>query len=181
VGIIACKRVHPLEADISSTWPLRLATACIHPPRHSSGTSKYKVSYGSCIRPSISLRMTDGRLTKTSNPSRLIVSTSTATCMAPRALTLNSVESFPSSTLIDTLVRASRNKRSRISREVTRSPSRPAKGPSFTEKDIITVGGSICTKGKPSASGLPESVSPISTSSKPATPTIFPATPSDKS
>ena len=96
--------------------------------------------------------------------------------MAPRAFTLNSVDSPVSSNLIEILVRASRIRRSRISREVTRSPSLPAIGPSFTEKVIETVGGSISTKGKVSASSLLARVSPISSSSSPAIPTILPAT-----
>ena len=125
--------------------------------------------------------MTVGRLTKISKPSLLISSTTTATCIAPRALTLKSAEPSISSSLIEILVLASLSNRSRISREVTRSPSLPAIGPSLTEKDIITVGGSISTKGRSSTSGSLERVSPISTSSKPDKPIIFPATPSTES
>ena len=176
--MVASSWVLPRFAEIDSTIPFRLASDCMHPPTASSGTSKYTVSKGSCDRPSISCLITVGRLTRTSNPSRRISSTTTATCMAPRAFTLNSVDSPVSSNLIEIFVRASRIRRSRISREVTRSPSRPAMGPSLTEKVIETVGGSISTKGKVSASSELESVSPMSSSSNPAIPTIFPATPS---
>jgi len=69
----------------------------------------------------------------------------------------------------------SRSSRARISREVTFLPSSPASGPSFTENSICTVAGSISTNGSGSASSALAKVSPMSTSSNPASPAMSPA------
>ena len=125
--------------------------------------------------------MTLGRDTRTSNPSRRIVSTRTEISIAPRAETLKNPASSPSETWRETLVFSSRSRRSRIAREVTCFPSLPAKGPSFTANCICTVGGSILMIGRASIDSDPTIVSPMSTSSNPARPIMFPAEPSSAS
>ena len=158
------------------TLPLRLARFSITLPSCSSGTSTQTCSKGSQRVPSISLYRTVGRETRSSKPSRRIVSTSTAICMAPRALTRKRVPSSVSSMLMEMLDCVSRMRRSRIWREVTFLPSLPPSGPLLTENSICTVAGSISTKGRASASFEAARVSPMSTSSKPARPTMSPAT-----
>ncbi len=88
-------------------------------PTHSSGTSIQTVSYGSSRWPFSCRSITVGRDTSSSKPSRRIVSTSTATCIAPRALTLNTAARSVSSIWMETLVFTSRNSRSRSWRDVT--------------------------------------------------------------
>ena len=104
-----------------------------------------------------------------------MVSSNTAICMLPRALTRNRVLSSVSCTLMEMFDCVSRSSRARISRDVTFLPSRPASGPSFTENSICTVAGSISTNGNGSASSANANVSPMSTSSNPANPAMSPA------
>ena len=110
-----------------------------------------------------------------------MVSSSTAICMLPRASTRKRVLSSVSCTLMEMLDLVSRSSRARISREVTFLPSRPASGPSFTANSICKVAGSISTNDSGSALSALARVSPMSTSSNPAKPTMSPAVALDTS
>ena len=96
-------------------------------------------------------------------------------CSSPRPETRNFSAESLSSTRRATLVSNSRIRRSRICREVTKVPSWPAKGESFTEKVICRVGSSTLIRGKACGSSAKVTVSPMLASAKPATATILPA------
>ena len=98
-----------------------------------------------------------------------------ASCSSPRPETLKVSGESVSSTRSDTLLRISRQSRSRSWVEVTNLPSRPANGETLEEKSMATVGSSMCMTG--SATGFSGSamVSPISMASMPATATMSPA------
>ena len=96
--------------------------------------------------------------------------------ISPRPATLNeSVAPSTSLTRSDTSLSVSRISLSRIWREVTNLPSRPAKGLSFTEKVISSVGADILTNGRGSAKPLAHTVSPMVTSPMPLIAMILPA------
>ena len=98
-----------------------------------------------------------------------------ASCSSPRPETLKVSGESVSSTRSATLLRFSRQSRSRSWVEVTNLPSLPAKGETLEEKSMATVGSSMCMTG--SAIGFSGSamVSPISIASMPATATMSPA------
>ena len=105
-----------------------------------------------------------------------MVSISMLRLISPRPATLNeSVAPSTSVTRSDTSLSVSRISLSRIWREVTNLPSRPAKGLSFTEKVISSVGAEILTKGKGSAKPFAQTVSPMVTSPMPLIAMILPA------
>ena len=97
-------------------------------------------------------------------------------CISPRPATLKASVA-PSSSLIrrDTSLSVSRNRRSRIWREVTNLPSRPQKGESLMEKVISMVGAEIFTKGRGSGAAAAQMVSPMVMSPMPLMAMIFPA------
>ena len=96
--------------------------------------------------------------------------------ISPRPATLKpSVLPSISLTRRDTSFRVSRKRRSRIWREVTNLPSRPAKGLSLTEKVISTVGALIFTKARGSAKPFAQMVSPMVTSPMPLMAMMLPA------
>ncbi len=91
-----------------------------------------------------------------SKPSRRICSISTPSWSSPRPATSKASNSLLSVTLMATLPSASRYSRSRICREVTFFPDRPASGPSLMRKVIASVGGSTGIAGSgPVSSGAP--------------------------
>ena len=96
--------------------------------------------------------------------------------ISPRPATLKlSVLSGTSVTRRETSFSVSRIRRSRIWREVTNLPSRPAKGLSLTEKVISRVGAPILTKGSASAAPRAQTVSPMVTSPMPLMAMMLPA------
>ena len=96
--------------------------------------------------------------------------------ISPRPATLKeSVLSSISVTRRDTSFRVSRNRRSRIWREVTNLPSRPAKGESLTEKVISSVGAEIFTNSMGSTAEGAQMVSPMVMSPMPLMAMISPA------
>ncbi len=96
--------------------------------------------------------------------------------ISPRPATLKLSVLFSTSvTRRDTSFRVSRMRRSRIWREVTNLPSRPAKGLSLTEKVISMVGAEIFTKGSGSAAPRAQMGSPMVTSPMPLMAMMLPA------
>src|SRR5207247_1696663 len=83
-----------------------------------------------------------GLPTSSSKPSRRIISIRIASWSSPRPDTRKVSGESVSSTWIPTLLRRSFQSRSRSWVEVTNRPSRPAKGETFEEKSIETVGSS---------------------------------------
>ncbi len=67
--------------------PFRSASICVTTPMYSSGTSIATRSTGSCFLPSISRVSTSGLPTVSSNPSRRMISTRTASWSSPRPCT----------------------------------------------------------------------------------------------
>ena len=67
--------------------PLRSASSWVTTPTYSSGTSIATRSTGSCFLPSISRTSTSGLPIVSSNPSRRMISASTASCSSPRPCT----------------------------------------------------------------------------------------------
>ncbi len=110
-----------------------------------------------------------------SNPSRRIVSISTPSCSSPRPETSNASVSELSATRIATLPSASRHSRSRIWRDVTFLPSRPASGPSLMRNVIASVGGSTGTAGSGALTSGEAMVSGTVASARPATAMMSPA------
>ena len=161
---------------ISIISPRRGPSFSITAPRYSSGTSMASSSYGSSLSPLRPvLRITRGRDTWNSYPSRRIVSIRMERCSSPRPLTVHvSVESV-SSTLRATLRSSSLYSRSRSCREVTNFPSLPAKGELLTRKSTLIVGSSTAMPSSRSGCSTSVTVSPISTPSSPASETISPA------
>ena len=96
--------------------------------------------------------------------------------ISPRPATLKLSVLFSTSvTRRDTSFRVSRIRRSRIWREVTNLPSRPAKGLSLTENVISRVGALILTKSSGSAKPFSQMVSPMVTSPMPLMAMMLPA------
>ena len=88
-------------------------------------------------------------------------------CSSPRPQTSNESVVSVSFTRRDTSVCSSFISLARRWRLVTYWPSRPAKGLSFTEKVMVTVGSEIFTKGSPSTFAGSHTVSPMEMSSAP--------------
>src|SRR5699024_4237858 len=86
--------------------------------------------------PSISLKITFGRDTWSSNPSRRIFSIRIDKCNSPRPETIHASGDSVGSTLKETSVCNWVCSRSSILLAVTHFPSRPAKGELFTKKVI---------------------------------------------
>ena len=141
----------------------------------SSGTFTTNLSIGSHFTPSISLKITFGRDTKSSKPSLLIVSISTDKCNSPRPQTSKQSGVSVSFTRKLTFLSSSLNNLSRICLEVTNCPSLPASGPLFTLNVIDTVGSSISTNSIFSGLLVSQIVSPILISGIPEVQTISPA------
>ena len=144
-------------------------------PIQSSGTFTTNLSIGSDFTPSISLIITFGRDTKSSNPSLLIVSISTDKCNSPRPHTSKLSGVSVSFTRKLTFLSNSLNNLSRICLEVINCPSLPAKGPLLTLNVIDTVGSSISTKSIFSGLFMSHTVSPMLMSAIPEIQTMSPA------
>ena len=96
--------------------------------------------------------------------------------ISPRPATLKESVAFSISlTRRDTSLSVSRNSRSRIWRLVTNFPSRPANGPSFTEKVISSVGAEIFTNSIDSTQSGAQIVSPMVMSPMPDRAMMLPA------
>ncbi len=144
-------------------------------PWNSSGTSITRSSTGSIFRPSVSRVTISGRDTCSSKPSRRIISIRIDSCSSPRPTTFICSGNAVSSTRMETFPSSSFASRSRMLREVTYWPSRPALGDVFTPKIIDTVGSSIAVGGIASRSSGSAIVSPMVMSSIPARHTMSPA------
>ena len=141
---------------------------------YSGGMSIVIRSYGSCNSPSSVRRITSGRLTWSSNPSRRICSTRTASWSSPRPRTSNVSADSVGKNWIATLPRISFSRRARIWRLVRNLPSRPESGDVLTPKVIRSVGSSTSRRGRGRGSAGSVRVSPIVTSGRPATETMSP-------
>ena len=137
--------------------------------------STTSASYGSIVFPSTSLRMTCGRDSANSKPSRRMFSARIDRCSSPRPLTSKRSGRSVSRTRSATSLRSSRSSRSLMLRDVTYLPSVPANGESLTIQNIETVGSSMAIGSRRSGASAAVNVSPISTSAKPAMATISPA------
>ena len=120
------------------------------------------------------LKMTSGRPTQSSKSSRRMVSMRMAIWNSPRPLTMKLSFSSGSSILMATLMRASLSRRSRILRDWTFLPSRPARGEVLMVKRMATVGSSTRRRGSTRMFSLVQMVSPMATSSMPAMMTMSP-------
>ena len=116
-------------------------------------------SIGSRRWPSSSRIKTWGREIDNSNPSRRIFSIKTPICNSPRPATSNASPPGVSVILMATLLSASFIKRSRITRDCTFLPSRPASGLSFMPNVTVIVGGSIGCASSGSSTANAQSVS----------------------
>ena len=174
-GIRYSMRTRPVPWFVILTiWPRRVPTFWVTTPMYSSGQSTTRCSIGSSRCPSSMRVMTSGWPTSTSYPSRRIISIRMASWSSPRPETRNVSGASVSSIRIATLVRASLKRRSRRCRDVTYLPSRPAKGETFAENSMATVGSSIRIGGSATGRSGSASVSPISIASMPATATTSP-------
>ena len=104
-----------------------------------------------------------------------MVSTRTASCSSPRALTLKESVPAPGATRMETLYRVSFSRRAFIWRLVTSLPSVPARGEVLMEKSMDMVGSSTLMAGRGRGSSGSARVSPIKASSTPATAAMSPA------
>ena len=163
-----------VSVDICSRRPLRPASACWTSPMKSGGMSIVIRSYGSWTSPPTVRRITSGRLTVSSYPSRRICSISTASWSSPRPRTSNVSPDSVGWTSIETLPRTSFSRRALIWRDVTYLPSRPPSGDVLTPNVIDSVGASTSRRGNGRGSPGSVIVSPIVTSGRPATETISP-------
>ena len=155
--------------------PRLLPNISIDGPIYSSGVSTWTYSYGSQVLPSISFKITLGRDTWNSYPSRRKFSIKIDRCNSPRPETIHSSLLLTLSIRKLTSLWVSLNNLSSIFLPVTNVPSFPAKGEVFVPKFICTVGSDTLIKGR--ASSLPSSqiVSPTYISSRPAIATMSPA------
>ncbi len=133
-----------------------------------------RCSIGSCSLPSISLVTTWGFPTVSSNPSRRIVSTNTASCNSPLPCTSHISGDDVGRTRIDTLPTASASKRPLTNLAVSLFPSLPASGDVFIPIVIESVGSSTAIAGNGRGSSGSERVSPIDIFPIPATAIISP-------
>ena len=131
-------------------------------------------SVGSCTVPPISRVTTAGLPTVSSNPSRRITSTSTASCSSPRPCTSQASGRSVGRTRSETLPTSSASSRLLIWRAVSLVPSPPASGDVLTPIVIERVGSSTRMTGRGRGSTGSASVSPIVTSGSPETPMISP-------
>ena len=165
-----------------SIWeiaPLRADSTFMTLPMVSSGTSSQRFSNGSLSTPSSVLGDDErGARRVPRNPRGAFARPAPRSASRRGRRRRYTPARSDSSTWMLTLPFCSRSSRSRIWREVTSLPSRPTNGPSFTANSMRMVGGSISTKGRAGWSSSAHSVSPMSTSVKPARPTMLPATPS---
>ena len=165
------------EGPMSFISALRADNFSITTPEYSSSTSIMTSSIGS-IRSPVSgsfWKTTRGREIATSKPSRRMFSMSTPSCNSPRPATSKASFSAVSVTRIATLDSASRSRRSRITRDCTLVPSRPASGESLTLTVMEMVGGSIGCAGKASVSSMAHKVSATVAFDRPAMATMSPA------
>ncbi len=166
---------HPVEwLTICSMRPLRAASSWVTAPTCSSGASIESRSTGSWSLPSSSWVTTWGCPAVSSKPSRLIISSSTTSCSSPRPWTSQASGRPISLTRIETLPTSSASSRSRIWRAVSFLPSRPASGEVLIPIWIESEGSSTLITGSGVGSSGSASVSPIVTSSMPATAMISP-------
>ena len=173
-GTIYDKRTWFSLLCIFSIFPSRFPSASITLPTYSSGTSIWTSSYGSHFTPSISLIITSGLETWSSNPSRRIFSIKIDKCSSPRPDTINDSLSF-GATFKDTSRSVSFNNLSSIFLAVTIFPSFPTNGDVFTPKVICKVGSSIRSLGKESSFPTSQTVSPTEISGSPEIAIISPA------
>mmetsp|Transcript_15237 Transcript_15237/g.36074 ORF Transcript_15237/g.36074 Transcript_15237/m.36074 type:complete len:242 (+) Transcript_15237:721-1446(+) len=132
-------------------------------------------SKGSCLSPPSVFSMTVGQPMYISKPSRRIVSMSTVRCSRPRPETRTVSPSSVSSTRRATLVSSSLLRRSRMLREVSSLPARPAKGDLLTPKVMDMDGCSTSIGSSGMGSSGSTSVSPMVKSCTPEKTTISPA------
>mmetsp|Transcript_6493 Transcript_6493/g.19731 ORF Transcript_6493/g.19731 Transcript_6493/m.19731 type:complete len:218 (-) Transcript_6493:815-1468(-) len=159
---------------MSCISPLRRLRTSTTAEEYSSGTAISTVSNGSDLTPSMSLMMTSGGPTSSSKPSRRMVSIRTVRWSGPRPETVKLSPTL-SSQRSATFRSSSFMSRSRMTRLVSLSPSRPAKGDLLTANDIETVGSSISRTGMGRGSALDTTVSPMVMSETPEKMTISPA------
>mmetsp|Transcript_21977 Transcript_21977/g.47312 ORF Transcript_21977/g.47312 Transcript_21977/m.47312 type:complete len:275 (-) Transcript_21977:696-1520(-) len=164
-----------LTEPISSMEPLRMPSMSMTEPEYSSGSSTSTSSKGSQRLPSISCSITLGQPIIISKPSRRIDSTSTVRWRSPRPKTCMVSESPVSLTCSATLVSISFSRRSRMLREVSSLPERPAKGDLLTDMAILIVGSSTSMGSRGRGSEGSTSVSPMLKSAMPEKTTISPA------
>ena len=138
-------------------------------------------SKGSHFTPSTSLKITSGRDTPISKPSRRMFSMSTDKCSSPRPETLNRSGLSVGSTRRATLWISSFSRRSLMLREVTYLPSRPANGELLTWNVMLTVGSSTESNGNASTHCGSHSVSEMPKPSMPVTQMMSPASASGTS
>ncbi len=171
-------RVLPWPAGrMSTSSPLRSPVSfSITTPVNSSSTSTITSSIGSSRWPSSSRVMTRGREIDSSNPSRRMFSISTPICSSPRPETTKASPPGVSSTRMATFDSASRSSRSRITRDCTLLPSRPARGESLMPKVTLMVGGSIGWAGSGASTSGAQMVSATVALPMPARVTMSPAT-----
>ena len=169
-------RVLPPCCFISVISPLRAPVIfSITAPEYSSSTSIVTSSIGSRRWPPSSRKRTCGREIDSSNPSRRMFSIKTPICNSPRPATSNASPPAVSVTRIATFVSASFIRRSRITRDCTFLPSRPARGLSLMPKVTVMVGGSIGCAGIASPTERSQMVSATVALVIPAMLTISPA------
>ena len=131
-------------------------------------------SIGSWSFPSIIFVTTSGLPTVSSNPSRRIVSTNTASCNSPRPWKIHESGRSDGSTFIETLPINSFSSRSFTIRAVSLLPSRPVRGEVLIPIVAERLGSSIRITGSGCGSSSSANVSPIVTSGIPATAIISP-------
>ena len=157
-----------------SRRPLRPAKSWVIAPTYSSGTSIASRSTGSWTLPSISRVITRGWPAVSSKPSRRIISNRTTSCSSPRPWTSHASGRSVSVTRIETLPTSSASSRSRTCRAVSFLPSVPASGEVLIPITIESEGSSTVITGSGRGSSGSARVSPIVTSSIPATAMISP-------
>ena len=169
-----CATIATLRMTMFSIRPLRSAKSWVSTPTYSSGTSTDTRSTGSCTLPSTSRTTTCGLPTVSSNPSRRISSTSTASWSSPRPCTSHASGRSVGTTRSETLPTSSWSSRCLTIGAVSLEPSCPASGEELIPIVIARLGSSTSTTARARASSGSASVSPIVTSGRPATATISP-------
>ena len=154
--------------------PLRRASSWVTTPIMSSGTSMVTRSMGSWRTSSMSRMSTSGLPTVSSNPSRRMVSTRTASCSSPRPCTSQASGRSVGCTRRDTLPTSSWSRRSFTIRAVSFEPSRPASADVLIPIVRPRLGSSTVTTGRGCGSSGSASVSPIVISGIPATAMMSP-------
>ena len=168
VGTRNSRRTQPVPwLTMFSMRPLRSASICVTTPRKSSGMSIARRSIGSCSAPSTSRVTTWGLPTVSSNPSRRIVSTSTASCSSPRPCTSQVSGRSVSNTRMATLPTSSWLSRSSTIRAVSFDPDCPASGELLIPTVMPSAGSSTAITGSGRGSAGSAIVSPIVISAMP--------------